>query len=133
MLEVIDWIPDIIHNNDWQTAMIPVKLVNRYHWKAGLQNIRKVLTIHNIQFQGNYDPTMLPNVFGTGYNTYTHDGVRDEDRLNYLKGGINFSDRVTTVSPSYAQEIMTPAFGEGLEGVLAYNRWKVSGIINGID
>lgn len=133
MLEVIDWIPDIIHNNDWQTAMIPVLLVDRYHWKAGLQNIRKVLTIHNIQFQGNYDPTMLPNVFGTGYNTYTHDGVRDEDRLNYLKGGINFSDRVTTVSPSYAQEIMTPAFGEGLEGVLAYNRWKVSGIINGID
>lgn len=133
MLEVIEWIPDIIHNNDWQTAMIPVLLVDRYHWKEGLQHIRKILTIHNIRFQGNYDPSMLPNVFGTGYNTFTQDGIKDGERINFLKGGINFSDRVTTVSPSYAKEIMTPAFGEGLEGVLALNHWKVRGIINGID
>lgn len=133
MLEVIDWIPDLIHNNDWQTAMVPVLLVDRYHWKQRLQNIRKVLTIHNIRFQGNYDAWMLPNVFGTGYNTFTDDGLKMGDRINFLKGGINFSDRVTTVSPSYSQEIMTPEFGEGLEGALQYNAWKVKGIVNGID
>lgn len=134
MLEVIDWIPDVIHANDWQTAMVPVLLVDRYHWKDRLKNIRKVLSIHNIRFQGNYDSSMLENVFGTSYNTFTDDGVKDgEDRINYLKGGINFSDRLTTVSPSYASEIMTPQFGEGLDGVIRHNGWKVRGIINGID
>lgn len=133
MLEVIDWIPDIIHNNDWQTAMVPVLLVDRYHWKNRLQNIRKVLTIHNIRFQGIYEPEILSTVFGTSYNTFTQDGLRHHDKVNFLKGGINFSDRVTTVSPSYAGEILTEAFGEGLDGVLRYNQWKLHGIINGID
>ncbi|MGX7091389.1 glycogen synthase GlgA [Hutsoniella sourekii] len=133
MLEVIDWIPDIIHCNDWHTAMVPVLLVDRYHWKNRLQNIRKVLTIHNLRFQGIYEPKILENVFGTSYNTFTEDGLKYYDRVNFLKGGINFSDRVTTVSPTYAYEIMTPAFGEGLEGALRHNHWKVRGIINGID
>lgn len=133
MLEVIDWIPDIIHVNDWHTAMIPVLLVDRYHWKERLRNIRKVLTIHNIRFQGIFEPQILSNVFGTGYNTFTDDGLKQFGRVNFLKGGINFSDRVTTVSPSYAGEIMTPEFGEGVEDVLQHNHWKVRGIINGID
>ncbi|XJS10030.1 glycogen synthase GlgA [Aerococcaceae bacterium WGS1372] len=133
MLEVIDFIPDIVHCNDWQTAMVPVLLVDRYHWKERLQNIRKVLTIHNIRFQGNYEPNILTQVFGTNFNTFTDDGVKYDDRVNYLKGGINFSDRVTTVSPTYAQEIMTPEFGEGLDAVIRHNQWKVRGIINGID
>lgn len=133
MLEVIDWIPDIIHCNDWHTAMVPVLLVDRYHWKDRLRHIRKVLTIHNLRFQGVYDPAILGQVFGTGYNVYTEDGVKYYDRVNYLKGGINFSDRITTVSPTYAHEITTQAFGENLEGVLKYNEWKLSGIINGID
>lgn len=133
MMEVIDWIPDIIHANDWHTAMIPVLLVDRYHWKNRLQNIRKVFTIHNIRFQGIFEPNILANVFGTSYNTFTEDGVRYKEKVNFLKGGINFSDRVTTVSPTYAREILTPEFGEGLEGVLRHNEWKISGIINGID
>lgn len=133
MLEVIDWIPDIIHCNDWHTAMVPVLLVDRYHWKNRLRHIRKVFTIHNLRFQGVFEPSILSNVFGTGYNTYTHDGLKWHDRVNFMKGAINFSDIVTTVSPSYAQEIMTPEFGEGLEGTLRYNQWKVRGIINGID
>ena len=95
--------------------------------------IRKVLTIHNLRFQGVYDPVILGQVFGTGYNVYTEDGAKYYDRVNYLKGGINFSDRITTVSPTYAHEITTQAFGENLEGVLKYNEWKLSGIINGID
>ena len=133
MLEVIDWIPDVLHCNDWHTAMVPVLLVDRYHWKERLRSIRKVLTIHNLRFQGVYDASILGNVFGTGYNTFTDDGVKYYDKVNFLKGGINFSDRVTTVSPTYAREITTNAFGENLEGVLGYNHWKLSGIINGID
>lgn len=133
MLEVIEWIPDVIHTNDWQTAMIPVMLVDRYHWKEPLKNIRKVISIHNIRFQGIYPPNILQNVFGTGFNTFTEDGVKDNGNVNYLKGGINFSDRVTTVSPTYAEEIMTPEFGEGLDAVIRHNGWKVRGIINGID
>ncbi|MDO4432581.1 MAG: glycogen synthase GlgA [Aerococcaceae bacterium] len=133
MLEVIDWIPDVIHCNDWHTAMVPVLLVDRYHWKERLRNIRKVLTIHNLRFQGVYDASILPTVLGTGYNTFTDDGVRYYDKVNFLKGGINFSDYVTTVSPTYAHEITTAEFGENLEGVLRHNRWKLHGIINGID
>ncbi|MCR8968628.1 glycogen synthase GlgA [Facklamia sp. 7083-14-GEN3] len=133
MLEVINWIPEIIHCNDWQTAMIPALLIDRYHWKESLKNIRKVLTIHNIRFQGVYDASMLPNVFGTGFNTFTEDGLKEKNHINYLKGGINFSDRVTTVSPTYAEEILTPEFGEGLDAVLRLNKWKLNGIINGID
>lgn len=133
MMEVIDFIPDIVHCNDWQTAMVPVMLVDRYHWKEPLKNIRKVLTIHNIRFQGIYGPEILNNVFGTSYNTYTYDGVQWKDQVNYLKGGINFSDRVTTVSPTYANEITTPEFGEGLDETIRLNRWKLRGIINGID
>lgn len=133
ILEVIDWIPDIVHVNDWHTAMVPVLLVDRYHWKERLRNIRKIITIHNLRFQGIYEPEILPNIFGTGFNTYTDDGLKYYDRVNYLKGGINFSDRVTTVSPTYAQEITTPEFGEGLDDILRYNQWKIYGIINGID
>lgn len=133
MLEVIDWIPDIIHVNDWHTAMVPVLLVDRYHWKERLRDIRKVITIHNIRFQGIFQPDILEIVFGTSYNTYTDDGLKEKNRVNFLKGGINFSDRITTVSPTYAQEITSPEFGEGLEGVLRHNQWKLRGIINGID
>lgn len=133
MLEFVDFIPNIIHCNDWHTAMIPALLIDRYAWREPLQNIRKVFTIHNIRFQGVYDPVILGSVFGTGYNIYTDDGVKWHDQVNFMKGGINFSDYVTTVSPTYAKEIMTPEFGEGLEETLNYNHWKVHGIINGID
>lgn len=133
MLEVIEWIPDIVHCNDWHTAMVPVLLVDRYHWKENLQKIRKVFTIHNLQFQGIFEPTILNTVFGTGYNTYTDDGLEFFERVNFVKGAINFSDRVTTVSPTYANEITTPQFGEQLDGSLRYNQWKLSGILNGID
>lgn len=133
MLEVIDWIPDVIHANDWHTAMVPVLLVDRYHWKDRLRHIRKVLTIHNIRFQGIFPHNILKDVFGTGDNVFHEEGVKYYDSVNFLKGGINFSDVVTTVSPTYAHEIMTPEFGEGLDGVLRYNSWKVQGVINGID
>lgn len=133
MLEVIDWIPDIIHTNDWHTAMVPVLLVDRYHWKEPLKDIRKVITLHNLRFQGIFEDNILSNIFGTGYNTFTDDGLKEKELVNFLKGGMNFSDRITTVSPTYAQEIMTPYFGEGLDGAIRHNSWKLRGIINGID
>jgi len=133
MMEKVDFIPDIIHVNDWQTAMIPALLVDRYHWVDCYRNIRKVLTIHNIRFQGWQNESALKEIFNTTYALYHENGVKKEGQVNYLKGGINFSDKVTTVSPNYAREIQTPEFGEKLEGELRYNAWKLSGIINGID
>lgn len=133
MMEKVGFIPDVVHVNDWQTAMIPVLLVDKYHWIETYRQIRKVLTIHNIVFQGIYDPIILSSVFGTGYNIFHENGVQYFGNVNFLKGGINFSDVVTTVSPSYANEIQTPEFGAGLEGALRHNSWKVRGIINGID
>ena len=133
MMEKVDFIPDIIHVNDWQTAMIPALLVDRYHWVDSYQNIRKVLTIHNIRFQGWQNESVLKDIFNTTYALYHENGVKKEGQVNYLKGGINFSDKVTTVSPNYAREIQTPEFGEKLDGELRYNAWKLSGIINGID
>ena len=113
--------------------MIPALLVDRYHWVDSYQNIRKVLTIHNIRFQGWQNESVLKDIFNTTYALYHENGVKKEGQVNYLKGGINFSDKVTTVSPNYAREIQTPEFGEKLDGELRYNAWKLSGIINGID
>ncbi len=133
VMEKLAFIPDIIHVHDWHAAMIPVLLVHKYHWINAYRHIRKVITIHNLRFQGIYDPVILESVFGIGYDCFKVDGVEYYNRVNFLKGGINYSDRVTTVSPTYANEIQTAEFGEGLDDVLRYNKWKISGIINGID
>lgn len=133
MMEKVDFIPDIIHVNDWQAAMIPALLVDRYHWVDAYRNIRKVLTIHNIRFQGWENASVLKDVFNTTNAIYHENGAEKDNQVNYLKAGINFSDRVTTVSPNYAREIQTPEFGEKLDGELRHNAWKLSGIINGID
>ncbi|NEW65715.1 glycogen synthase GlgA [Carnobacteriaceae bacterium zg-84] len=133
MMQKIDFIPDVLHVNDWHTAMIPALLVDKYHWVDAFKDIKKVLTIHNLRFQGIYDPIVLESIFDTYYTMLTDDGGKYYDNLNYLKAGINFSDVVTTVSPTYAKEIMTSEFGEGLDDVLRHNSWKVTGILNGID
>lgn len=132
-MERIDFVPDVLHAHDWHVAMIPVLLTHKYHWIEAYDNIRKVLTIHNLKFQGIYDPVIIGSVFGMGYECYHDMGVKHFDRVNYLKGGIHYSDRVTTVSPSYAGEIQTYEFGEHLDGDLRWNHWKIRGILNGID
>lgn len=133
MLQFVDFIPDILHVNDWQTAFIPVLLHDKYSWINPLRNIRTVLTIHNIEFQGQYSPAILDSVFAIGRQFFNGTGFEHDGAVNYLAGGINLADRVNTVSPSYAEEIKTPAFGHGLDGVLRWNAWKLSGILNGID
>lgn len=133
MMEKIDFIPDILHVNDYHTAMIPFLLKEKYHWIQKFQSIRTVLTIHNIEFQGQYSPEVLPDLFGMGEERF-HDGaLRWHGNLNFLKTGITYANHINAVSPSYAEEIKTVAFGNGLEGVLQLESGKLSGILNGID
>ena len=133
MMERIDFIPNVIHVHDWHTAMIPLLLTTKYHWIDKYRDIRKVLTIHNLRFQGIFNPVVLESVFGIGYDSFHPAGTKYYDSVNFLQAGINYADRVTTVSPSYAVEIQTPEFGETLDGILRYNSWKIRGILNGID
>lgn len=133
MMEKVEFIPDVIHCNDWHTALIPVLLKDKYHWIHAYSDIKTVLTIHNLQFQGIYDQGVLSDWLGIGYNAYHERGLKYYDNVNFMKGGIYYTDLVTTVSPTYAGEIQTEAFGYGLEGVLRDNNWKLAGILNGID
>lgn len=133
MMEKVDFVPDVLHCNDWHTALIPVLLKDKYQWIEGYSDIKTILTIHNLQFQGIYDQEVLSDWLGIGYDAYHERGLKYYDLVNFLKGGIYYSDLVTTVSPTYAAEIQTPEFGYGLEGVLRDNNWKLIGILNGID
>lgn len=133
MLEVVDYIPDIFHVNDWQTAVIPVLLKDKYQWKIKLRDIKTVLTIHNLMFQGIYDQIVLSDLFGIGYDAFHDQGLKHFDKVNFLKGGIYYSDIVTTVSPTYAKEIQTPEFGMGLHEDLQKISGKLVGLLNGID
>ncbi|MFC6176721.1 glycogen synthase GlgA [Companilactobacillus huachuanensis] len=133
MLEKVNYIPDVLHLNDWHTAFIPVLLKDKYNWIDAYRHIKTVLTIHNIQFQGVYDPIILGSLFGIGRRTFNEGSVEYYGNVNFMKGGITFADAVTTVSPSYAKEIQTPGFGENLDGILRDNSYKLHGIINGID
>lgn len=133
MMEKIDFIPEVLHVNDWHTAIVPVLLKDKYQWIKAYQGIKTMLTIHNLQFQGIYGQLVLSDWYGIGYNTFHEEGLKYYEDVNTLKGGIFFADQVTTVSPTYAAEIQTAGFGENLEGVLRQNNYKLSGILNGID
>jgi len=133
MLEVVDYIPDVFHVNDWQTAVIPVLLKDKYQWKEKLRNIKTVLTIHNLMFQGVFDQRVLSDLFGIGYDAFHEHGLKYYDDVNYLKGGIFYADLVTTVSPTYADEIKTEKIGMGLHEDLQKVDNKLVGLLNGID
>ncbi|WP_086314316.1 starch synthase [Enterococcus sp. 7F3_DIV0205] len=133
MLEKIDFIPDVMHVNDFHTAMIPFLLKEKYQWIKMYRSIKTVLTIHNIEFQGAYSEDLLPDLFGMGFERFNDGAARFRDGINYLKAGIMYADQVNTVSPTYAKEIKTPEFGFGLDGILRLEQGKLSGILNGID
>lgn len=133
MMERIDFIPDVLHVNDYHTAMVPFLLKEKYRWISAYQEIRTVLTIHNIEFQGQYSGAVLPDLFGVGMERYEDGTVQMAGCLNFMKAGILYADRVNTVSPSYAEEIKTPEFGSGLDVILRMETGKLSGIVNGID
>ncbi len=131
MLPYIDFKPDIIHCNDWQTALTPVYYSTIYADKEGYENIKTVFTIHNIQYQGVYGEELIDNVVGIDHahkNLIEYDGA-----VNLMKGGIECANAVTTVSPSYANEILDPWFSHGLDPILKERSYKLRGILNGID
>ena len=133
LIEKLDFIPNVLHVNDFHTAMVPFLLKEKFNWRNAYHNIKTVLTIHNIEFQGIVDGTALTELYGMGMERYFEGVVRHNNMMNMLKTGILYADRVNTVSPSYAEEIQTPEFGCGLDDILCYVSGKVSGILNGID
>ena len=131
MIPHIGFTPDVIHCNDWQTALIPVYLNAFYRYDERYKKIKTVFTIHNIQYQGKYGYELIGDVLGLpeGYSRV----VEYDNCINFMKGGIQEADRVTTVSPTYAKEILDPYYSHGLDGILKDLSDKVSGIVNGID
>lgn len=131
MIKYIDFKPDIIHANDWQAALIPVYQSLFYSGQEGYETIKTVFTIHNIQYQGKYGMEILEDVFGIPQSARSI--VEQDGCVNLMKGAIETADRVTTVSPTYAGEILDPWYSHGLDTILRLREWKLSGILNGID
>jgi starch synthase len=121
------FVPDIVHAHDWQAALAPAYL----KFAAG-RAAKSVLTVHNIAFQGQFPATIFPSL-GLPDAAFAISGVEYYGGVSYLKGGLNYVDAITTVSPSYAEEITTPDFGMGLDGLLRERRHMLTGIVNGID
>jgi starch synthase len=124
--------PDVIHCNDWQTALVPLYLKTLYRDNTLFRNTAAVFSIHNLGYQGHFPPAeILQMNLGTGI--YTREGIEFYGKVNFLKAGVLTADRIITVSPSYAKEILTPEFGFGLDGVLRKRSRDLRGILNGID
>ncbi len=131
IMPLIDFYPHILHCNDWQTALAPIYLKTLFYGKYKYKDIRAVFTIHNIEYQGKYGEECLGDLFGLP--DYTKNMLEFDGCLNLMKGAMEVSDRVTTVSPTYAREILDAYFAHGLESVTNRNAFKLSGILNGID
>ena len=133
MLWAIDFFPDIMHCHDWHTGMIPCMCKEGHSFDERYRNIRHVYTIHNMAYQGNFGVEMLDSCLGLGYYLFDNGNVRYDGGISFMKSGILYADKVTTVSPSYSQEILTPQYGEHLEMVLNMRKYDLWGIVNGID
>jgi starch synthase len=128
------WAPQVVHANDWHTAFAPLLLKTAYAWDRLFDPVRTVLTIHNIGYQGEFGAAQVPDLgIGPPQTSRLHQDDLRAGRVNSLKHGILYADAITTVSPTYAQEIMTPQYGMGLEGVLRQRAAQVRGILNGVD
>ncbi len=131
MISVLDFYPDVLHAHDWQAALSVVYLNHIYKKRVEYQGIKTVFTIHNIEYQGKYDFSILGDVFSL--TPGEHGLMEHGDCINLMKGAIEDADRVTTVSPRYAEEIQTPEYAHGLHASLRNNSHKLCGILNGID
>ncbi len=128
------FICDVLHCNDWHTALAPVFLREFYMANPLYQNVKTVFSIHNIAFQGQFTDMLLGDVLGLAHIEPAVRQLRcDERSINYMQGALNYSDAITTVSPTYAWEIRTPEFGEGMDGVLRRREGILHGILNGLD
>ena len=132
-IKQVDWQPDLINCNDWQTGMVPVLLNLEYKKDEFYSKIKTVFSIHNLLFKGSFSPKILPELFGYDYMPLVNGSVELDGSVSFLKGGLNYCDQITTVSNTYAEEIKTPQYGEGLDGLLRSRSYYLMGIVNGID
>ena len=132
-LPVIDFRPDIIHCHDWQTGLIPVYLRNEFQGDMFYWGMKSIMTIHNLKFQGIWDKKVFQGLSGLPNALFVPDKLEFNKDASMLKGGLVYADYITTVSDTYAQEIQTSAYGEGLDGLLSARHLDMQGIVNGID
>ena len=133
MCNQLNYFPEIMHCHDWHTGMIPAMCKEGHSFDERYRNIRFVYTIHNLAYQGNFGVEMLDSCLGLDYRIYDNGNVRYDGGISFMKSGILYADKVTTVSPTYSQEILTPQYGEHLEMVLNIRKYDLWGITNGID
>ncbi len=134
VLEFINYIsfkPDVINTNDWQTALVPVYYNIYYKYRPGYEDIKNVFTIHNIQYQGKYGTELIGEI--VDIPLYHSNILEYEGCVNFMKGAIECADKITTVSPSYAKEILYSWYGHGLDKILSEKQYKLCGFLNGID
>ncbi len=133
ILPVIDFRPEVIHCHDWQTGLVPVYLKERFQGNDFYHGIKTVMTIHNLKFQGKWDVKTVKEITGLPDYFFTPDKLECYKDANLLKGGLVYADAITTVSDTYAEEIKTDFYGEGLNGLLCARSGDLRGIVNGID
>ena len=126
------WLPVVVHCHDWQTALLPALLRFLPQWSAGLRTAATIYTIHNLTYQGLFPPDVFPAT-GLPQTLFHPEGLEFFGRVNFMKAGLLYADYLTTVSPTYAEEICTPEHGAGLDGVVRLRRHVLSGILNGVD
>ncbi len=128
-----DFYPDVIHCNDWQTGLIPLYLRDVYYDRPEFKRAGCMYTIHNLKYQGIFAPSVLEELLGLNMGYYTDEKLKFHDGISFMKAGIVFADKVTTVSETYAKEIQTSYYGEGLDGLLQEKAFKLYGVTNGLD
>ena len=133
MLPQIGFQPDLIHCHDWQAGLIPVFLKTEFQGDMFFWGMKTIMTIHNLKFQGIWDVKTMMGLTGFPKELFTPDKLEFQKDANMLKGGLVYADYITTVSDTYAQEIQTPYYGEGLDGLLSARHFDMQGIVNGID
>jgi starch synthase len=126
------WMPDVIHCHDWQSALVPVLLRTRYAEDRAVSELPVVFTIHNLGYHGAFPKEVMEKI-GLPESLFTIDGMEFFGQVNFLKGGLIYSDYLTTVSPKYAEEIKTVEYGQGLDGVVRNRADRLTGILNGVD
>jgi starch synthase len=132
-LPKIDFVPDVLHCHDWQTGLIPAMLEIQYRVLKPYQKIKSVYTVHNLQYQGVFPIDQIEELVSLGALAYTPDHLEFYGQCNFMKGGLTFSQKITTVSPTYAEEVKTAYYGERLDGLMRARSQDLLGILNGID
>ena len=133
LLPSLDWMPDVLHCNDWQTALVPIYLKDVATRWPEVRRIRTVFTIHNIEYQGRFGSDTVDQLFGLDRGWYNDGTLQMDGDVNLMKGAMLMADAVTTVSPTYAAQLHDPVYAEGMASVVDMVGWKMHGVVNGID